>query len=283
MATGKRFYWIKLRKDFLTSDTIEFLMSNDQGSDYVVLYLQLCTATINTSGRLESRIGEMIVPFDVDRIQREGRYFPRETVEKALDIYKRIGLIYEDCNGTLIIANYCDMVGSETDYAKQKRTQRTMDNGVDIGMDNVHTESESRDKRIENRSERQEKEKRTSSSLSSMSTRARDRDADVDVLLQFLNKHKIKISRPDVSKLLEDGFDLDSIFWMIEKTEEARPNSPKSYFMRVCEEKLDIGQTTIGVLRDAECDSNADYDFFDRHVEYWRKEYQKFKGEDNKS
>ena len=94
MATGKRFYWIKLKKDFLTSDAIEFLMSNDRGSDYVVLYLQLCTATINTSGRLESRIGEMIVPFDVDRIQREGRYFPRETVEKALDIYKRIGLIY---------------------------------------------------------------------------------------------------------------------------------------------------------------------------------------------
>ena len=156
MATGKRFYWIKLKKDFLTSDAIEFLMSNDRGSDYVVLYLQLCPAMINTSGRLESRIGEMIVPFDVDRIQREGRYFPRETVEKALDIYKRIGLIYEDCDGTLIISDYGDMVGSETDYARQKRNQRNVDNTVDSAVDNVHTEirdksSEIRDKSSEER------------------------------------------------------------------------------------------------------------------------------------
>jgi len=160
MATGKRFYWIKLKKDFLTSDAIEFLMSNDRGSDYVVLYLQLCTATINTSGRLESRIGEMIVPFDVDRIQREGRYFPRETVVKALDIYKRIGLIYEDRNGTLIIADYDDMVGSETDWAIKKRREKNRESGGEsdgensgeiFPTENRHKSTEYRDKSLEYR------------------------------------------------------------------------------------------------------------------------------------
>ena len=285
MATGKRYYWIKLKKDFLTSDTIEFLMSNDRGSDYVVLYLQLCTATINTSGRLESRIGEIIVPFDIDRIQREGRYFPRETVEKALDIYKRIGLIYEDCNGTLIIADYDNMVGSETDYAKQKRTQRNVDNGVDNGVDNVHTESESdkRVQRIENRHQRKEKET-SSSTSSSEELRARTReDRDIDVLLRFLLAHKIRIARPDVSKLLNDGFDLDTIFWIIEKTERAEPKNMTSYFNSVCEDKLDHRATTIDLIREAECDSIADYEFFDRHLAFWRKEYQSFKGEDDKS
>ena len=280
MATGKRFYWIKLKKDFLTSDTIEFLMSNDRGSDYVVLYLQLCTAAINTSGRLESRIGEMIVPFDVDRIQREGRYFPLETVEKALDIYKRIGLIYEDRDGTLIIADYSDMVGSETDWAIKKRREKNRESGGESGGEIFPTESESRDKRIENRYERQEIEKRTSLSSSSMSTRTRDTDSDVDVLFRFLNIHKIKITRPDVSKVFEDGFELDAVFWMVEKTEAARPKSSKSYFMRVYEEKLEKGQTTISAIREAECDSNADFEIFDSHVEYWRKEYQRFR-EDN--
>ena len=126
----------------------------------------------------------------------------------------------------------------------------------------------------------------SASSSSSVEPRAcarEDMDADVDLLLRFLYAHNIKIPRPDISRLFEDGFDLDTVFWMIEKTEEARPNSPKSYFMRVYEEKLDIGQTTISALRDAECDSNADFEFFDRHVEWWRKEYQRFREEDNKS
>ena len=222
----------------------------------------------------------MIVPFDVDRIQREGRYFPRETVEKALDIYKRIGLIYEDCNGTLIIADYDDMVGSETDYAKQKRTQRTMDNGVD----NVHTESESdkRVQRIENRHQRREKE--TSSSMSSsVEPRARTReDGDADVLLRFLHVHGIKIARPDVSKILDVGFDLDTIFWIIEKTERAEPRNLTSYFNSVCEDKLDHRATTIDLIREAECDSIADYEIFDRHLAFWRNEYQRFKGEDDR-
>ena len=126
---------------------------------------------------------------------------------------------------------------------------------------------------------------RTSPSMSSSEEpRARTReDRDIDVLLHLFHNHKIKIARPDILKLFEDGFDLDVIFWMIEKTEEARPHSPKSYFMRVYEEKLDIGQTTISALRDAECDSNADFDFFDRHVECWRNEYQRLREEDNRS
>lgn len=172
MATGKTYYWIKLKDSFATDDVIDFLMSQPNGSDYVVLYQMLCLKTINTSGRLERRIGEMIIPFDIDKIARECKWFSVDTIRVALELFKRIGLIYEDVDGSLIIANYDDMVGSETDYSAQKRRQRlthsgpkqienvaneSVDTTVDNAVDNVHTEI--RDKILEIREEKK-KDKR---------------------------------------------------------------------------------------------------------------------------
>ena len=35
---NKRYYWIKLKDTFFTSDTVDFLMSQKNGANYVVLY-----------------------------------------------------------------------------------------------------------------------------------------------------------------------------------------------------------------------------------------------------
>ena len=50
MATGKRFYWMKLKESFMTSDTIDYFMSQPDGANYVVLYQMLCLKTINLLG-----------------------------------------------------------------------------------------------------------------------------------------------------------------------------------------------------------------------------------------
>lgn len=124
MATGKKYYWIKLRKDFMTGDTVDFLMSQKNGAQYVVLYQMLCIMCINTGGELSRHIGEVIMPFDIDKIQRDCKYFSRDTVAVALTLFKKLGLIYEQEPGSLVISNFEDMIGSESDYAKQKREQR---------------------------------------------------------------------------------------------------------------------------------------------------------------
>ena len=38
MATGKRYYWIKLKDSFMNSEVVDFLMSQPNGASYVVLY-----------------------------------------------------------------------------------------------------------------------------------------------------------------------------------------------------------------------------------------------------
>lgn len=169
MATGKRYYWIKLKDSFMSSDEIDYLMSQPDGANYVVLYQMLCLKTINTNGCLVSKIGEMLIPYDAEKIQRECKWFPLSTVRLALTVYKQIGLIFENPDGTLSISDYQNMIGSETDWAAKNRKIRSnaankeLQAGHDTGHttghnvstdggENVPTEKEiEKDKEIENR------------------------------------------------------------------------------------------------------------------------------------
>ena len=93
MATGKKYYRIDSPKDFISSDIFDFLMGQKNGAQYVVLYQMLCQICIKTGGQLSREIGEIREPFDIDKIQRDCKYFSHDTVENALELFKRLGII----------------------------------------------------------------------------------------------------------------------------------------------------------------------------------------------
>lgn len=117
----KRFYWIKLKTNFFEQDAIDFLLSQPNGSDYIALYLKLCTMTANTNGQLATQIGEILIPYDAQKIARDTKYFSVDTVIVALELFKKLGLIYEINNNLLQIANYENMVGSSKMDEHEKR------------------------------------------------------------------------------------------------------------------------------------------------------------------
>lgn len=160
MATGKRYYWMKLKDTFMGSDAVDYLMSQPDGANYVVLYQMLCLKTINTDGRLERRIGKVTIPYDEAKIQRDTKFFTVDTIRVALTLYQNLGLMDRDESGCLYLVDHKNLVGSETDYAVQKKTQRgqlppaTVDNVHTDVHSSVHTEirdqiSENRDQRLE--------------------------------------------------------------------------------------------------------------------------------------
>lgn len=161
MATGKCYYWMKLRRDFLYSDIVDFLMKEPHevelephgaklvlhGADLFVFYQFLCMSCLNNDGKLQSTIGEIVVPFDEQRIQRDCKYFSLDFIHAALVLFEKIDLLYRTSDGTLAISNFDSLVGSETDYSIQKRKQRkrkkaTTGSTAGSSMDNVHTERE---------------------------------------------------------------------------------------------------------------------------------------------
>jgi hypothetical protein len=120
----KIFYWLKLKTEFMAGDIVDFLMSQKNGANYVVLYQMLCIKTINTRGELAVQLGDILVPYDVEKIQRDLKWFDIDTVRVALELYKKLGLVYVQENGIIKISNFEDMVGSETYWAQIKRAER---------------------------------------------------------------------------------------------------------------------------------------------------------------
>jgi hypothetical protein len=84
----------------------------------------LCLNTANNDGKLATNIGEMIVPYDVNKIVRDTKYFDFDTVTVALELFKKLGLVYEEEDRILKITNFNEMVGSETSGAKRVREHR---------------------------------------------------------------------------------------------------------------------------------------------------------------
>lgn len=159
MENDKKFYWIKLKTNFFGKDEIDFLLSQKNGCQYVVLYQMLCLQTANTNGELISKLGEVIVPYDVNKIVRDTKYFDFDTVTVALELFKKLGLIYQEENGNLRIPDLINMVGSESasKSAIKKREQR-LNKKIELMQkdklgDKMGTKclTENRDKSIENR------------------------------------------------------------------------------------------------------------------------------------
>lgn len=224
MATGKKYYWIKLRKDFMEGDIVDFLMGQKNGAQYVVLYQMLCLMCINTGGELSRKIGEVIIPFDYDKIQRDCKYFSRDTVAIALGLFKKLGLIYEQSGGSLIISDFENLIGSETDYARQKRIQRNggqiyghltdtvhgdvcggVQQQLDIAEDNVHSNVQTDVLEMSIQRKSIEKEYRENENIMC--------EADALALFERLwqmypvKKGKGKISDAKKLKILSIGFD----------------------------------------------------------------------------
>ena len=174
MNSSKTYFWIKLKNDFFDLPTIDWLADQPNGYAYIVLYQKLCLLTANNGGELTRKVGEMIVPYNVKKIAEITR-FDFDTVAIAMELYKTLGLIYEQNDGVLQLTGIEDMVGSESKWAEKKRIQRQKkatlegqkeDNVPLLSADNVRQEI--RDKSLEIRDQSIESEIDASSAASSV-------------------------------------------------------------------------------------------------------------------
>ena len=124
--TNKKYYWFKMSSDFFEREDVRWVLSKKDGSDYIIVYLNLCLKSLCNGGLLFSKVGEMIIPYDSDLIFRElgGRY-KESTILAAIACLKQAGLIY-DCteSNCLAITNIEEAIGGETDSARRVRKYR---------------------------------------------------------------------------------------------------------------------------------------------------------------
>lgn len=154
---GERYYWMRLKSSFLDSEAVDYLMSQKDGANYVVLYQKLCLMTINTGGVLAYNLGKITVPFNIDKIVRECKHFSSDTVRVALKLYIDLELIHKDPDtGFLVINNFNELVGSETYGAIRKREKNKNLLTYNERKKGGNFPLENRDKRLEIREENKE-------------------------------------------------------------------------------------------------------------------------------
>ena len=168
MPESKKYWYIQLNVNFFDDERIDWLCEQNNGYAYVVLYLKLCLKTANNNGILTRQIGDMIIPYNVDKIA-EVTHMNVDVVRVALELYKRIGLVYEadeNCN-FMRLPEVPGMVGCVTQAALDKRKQRERkqlkeEQCQENVQENVRQElrDKSKELRVNNLESEQEKEKK---------------------------------------------------------------------------------------------------------------------------
>lgn len=93
--------YLKMLTDFFENEAIDFLLSQKQGTKYVTLYIMLCLKSLNTNGKLVCQVGEMLIPYNAEWIQKDCKYFSKNTIKSALELFKKLGLIRQEDEETL--------------------------------------------------------------------------------------------------------------------------------------------------------------------------------------
>lgn len=122
---AKRYYWFRVKdSDFETDSPFDFLLSQPCGAEYIVIYQMLVLKAVNKSGRLCSEFSGHSVPWNLEKITRELKAFPLDTVRVGIEALCQLGLMQREADGTLVIARFSELVGSECESAERVRRYR---------------------------------------------------------------------------------------------------------------------------------------------------------------
>ena len=123
MSENKRYYWLKIPENFFDDDTVQFIEMQDNGAEYLLLYLKLCCRSTPTKGRLFRLIGGSIIPYDAKALARVTNTNV-DTVAKAMEFFHAHGILTILETGEIYIEQVAEMVGSETNKARAMRELR---------------------------------------------------------------------------------------------------------------------------------------------------------------
>ena len=182
MASGKKYYWIKLKDSFMASDVMDYLIpkSREDGIEYLAIYIMFCLTTANTEGKFFNKIGDITVPYDVKKMRYACRWFSEEEIAKAIELFFSLRLIDCDEEGVPVIADFENLVGCETDAAARMRSSRASHNKVqtdDVTDDEQCSNNvtpDIRDKRIDIRDKRSDIRDQSTEKRQSMSEQSPD-------------------------------------------------------------------------------------------------------------
>ena len=118
--SDKKYYWLKLPKDFFKRHDIKYIESLPDGHRIVLVYLQLMVESIDHDGEL--RFSPKI-PYSEEMLASV-LGIDIEILKTAMKVLKELELVKISKTGTIIIEKVKNMVGFETEWARKKKEYR---------------------------------------------------------------------------------------------------------------------------------------------------------------
>ena len=126
MGENRKFYWLKLKRDFFKRHDIRVIESMPNGKDYVLFYLKLMVESIDHEGAL--RFSETI-PYNEDMLAVITNTNV-DIVRSAMKLFESLELVEIFDDQTVYMREVERLVGSETKWAEKKRMYRAREDNV---------------------------------------------------------------------------------------------------------------------------------------------------------
>lgn len=134
MADNKKYYYLKLKDDFYESEEMILLQNMPDGYLYSDILLKLYLRSLKNEGKL---MFKGIIPYTPEVLAQVVRH-QVGTVEKALSIFQKLGLIEVLDDGAIYMLDIQNFIGKSSTEADRIRTYRTrIDKEKKIGCTNV--------------------------------------------------------------------------------------------------------------------------------------------------
>ncbi len=122
MAEKKKYYWLKLKRDFFKRHDIRIVEAMPNGKDYILFYLKLLLESIDHEGTL--RFSETI-PYN-EQMLSVVTNTNIDTVKSAMELFIELNMmtVYDD--QTIYMTEVDKLIGSETANAERVRRHRAL-------------------------------------------------------------------------------------------------------------------------------------------------------------
>ena len=117
---NKKYYWLKLKRDFFKRHDIQIIESMPNGKDYILFYLKLLCESIDHDGRL--RFNDEI-PYNEQMISIITNTNV-DIVKNAINLFANLDMMDIMDDGTYYMSKVEEMIGSESSSKERVRSHR---------------------------------------------------------------------------------------------------------------------------------------------------------------
>lgn len=135
---NRKFYWLKLQKDFFKRHDVKIIEAMENGKDYLLFYLKLLCESVDHEGNL--RFSETI-PYD-DKMLATITGTNVDIVRSAIKVFTGLNMLEILDDKTIFMTEVAKMIGCEGASAERVRKHRALQCNTLVTNCNIEIEKE---------------------------------------------------------------------------------------------------------------------------------------------